>query len=52
MANETEPQRCPVCGCPETRLEEWDHGVDRDTGYHDVGWRLQCAGCREVLEDG
>ena len=46
---QTAVRLCPMCDaftCADC-LREYDHGVDRETGYHDKG--VECAKCvREV----
>jgi hypothetical protein len=36
---------CPECGSENVRIEEYDFGVCRETGYHDAGEMYCCAAC-------
>lgn len=36
---------CPDCGSDNITLEPYDHGVCRETGYHDAGERYACRDC-------
>jgi hypothetical protein len=36
---------CPNCGSDDLRIEEYDFGVCRETGYHDAGERYRCLAC-------
>ena len=36
---------CPECGSENVRTEEFDFGVCRETGYHDVGELYRCLAC-------
>lgn len=36
---------CPECGSNNIRVEPYDYGVCRETGYHDAGERYTCRNC-------
>jgi hypothetical protein len=36
---------CPECGSDNIRVEPYDYGVCRETGYHDAGERYACQYC-------
>jgi rubredoxin len=36
---------CPECGVDEVTVQEYDFGICRETGYHDVGERFWCRAC-------
>ena len=36
---------CPECGSDDVRIEPFDFGVCRETGYRDAGERFICRGC-------
>ncbi|MFN0172484.1 MAG: hypothetical protein ACKV22_39275 [Bryobacteraceae bacterium] len=39
---------CPDCGSENVRIEEYDFGVGRETGYHDAGELYRCLTCGAV----
>ncbi len=41
----TEVAGCPDCGSTDFRAEEYDFGMDRETGYRDAGVRGICCAC-------
>jgi rubredoxin len=36
---------CPECGSSKVRVEPYDYGVCRETGYQDAGERYACQDC-------
>jgi hypothetical protein len=36
---------CPECASDDIRVEEYDFGVCRETGYHDAGEIFICRSC-------
>lgn len=36
---------CPECGSEDVRAEDYDFGMDRETGYCDRGTRGKCLSC-------
>jgi transposase-like protein len=36
---------CPECGSDDVRIEPFDFGVCRETGYRDAGGRFICRAC-------
>jgi hypothetical protein len=36
---------CPECGSDDLRIDEYDFGVCRETGYRDAGERFECRPC-------
>lgn len=36
---------CPECGSSKVRVEPYDYGVCRETGYHDAGQLYACQDC-------
>jgi hypothetical protein len=36
---------CPQCGSDDVRIEEYDFGICRETGYHDAGEIFICRAC-------
>lgn len=39
-----QPTRC-VCGSDALEVRDYDHGIDRETGYHDTGQVVVCLEC-------
>jgi uncharacterized Zn finger protein len=40
---------CPICGS-EAKLERWDY-YDHETGYHDVGAKVDCEECGVMYDE-
>lgn len=36
---------CPECGSNNVVVNQYDHGVCPETGYHDAGERFRCLQC-------
>ena len=36
---------CPECGSNHVVINQYDHGVCPETGYHDAGERFRCLHC-------
>ena len=36
---------CPECGSNHVVINQYDHGVCPETGYHDAGERFRCLDC-------
>jgi hypothetical protein len=43
---------CPECGSHNVRVEPYDYGVCRETGYHDAGEMYVCGDCGTRGDDG
>ncbi len=41
---------CPACGDASIAVTQYDHGIDRATGYHDEGEHGRCAACGYVAD--
>lgn len=37
--------KCPRCGSDDLRWDEYDGGIDSETGYHDAGELYICEDC-------
>jgi len=36
---------CPECSSRDIRIDPYDFGICRETGYHDAGERYRCRTC-------
>jgi hypothetical protein len=39
---------CPGCGSDDVKINEYDFGACRETGYHDAGEIFICRECGET----
>lgn len=44
-AREHKPPTCSECGSDNVRPEDFDNGLDWETGYHDAGTLIVCRDC-------